>query len=222
MTSDVALTGTKPQGGQSPSIGQPLCDLIVRPYNAHLGTLAEIKERSAIAAAVAPSQLAATLRDGVTLALDQFGERLAPPTSRLVADWLHEHVRLADQLAEPWRALSEETSSEVVLGFKAGFASPEAKVGTALGSILGGLGGFAGGLVGTFLALQRGDQAFAATLQSYLGEVDRWFTLAATDFDRRILPRIERDLNPWPHRARWGLALLVVLVAAGAAAWLTR
>lgn len=204
------------------SAGQAVCDLIARPYNAHLATLAELKDRSSVVEALAPSRLAAVMRDGVSLALDHYGPRLQPKTSALIADWLHQHAQLVERLAEPWNALSQGSASDVVRGFKAGFASPEAQAGTALGSLLGGIGGFAGGLVGTFLALHRDDQAFSSRLQSYLGEVDRWFTVAASDFDGRVLPRVERDLNPWPHRLRWVLGAALTLGAAGVAAWLTR
>lgn len=104
-------------------------------------------------------------------------------------------------------------------GFKAGFSSPEAKVGAAMGSLLGGISGFAGGLVGTFLALHRDDQAFAKSLHSYLGEVDRWFTLAATDFDSRLLPLVERDLNPWREGLPW-ILMGLALAAVAALLWL--
>lgn len=204
------------------SAGQAVCDLIARPYNAHLATLAELQDRSSVVAANAPARLATLMRDGVSLALDQYGPQLQPKTSALVADWLHHHVQLVERLAEPWNALSQGSASDVVRGFKAGFASPEAQAGTALGSLLGGIGGFAGGLVGTFLALHRDDQAFSSRLQSYLGEVDQWFTVAASDFDSRVLPKVERDLNPWPHRVRWMIRALLALGAAGAAAWLAR
>jgi hypothetical protein len=199
----------------SASAGQAVCDLIARPYNAHLAALADMKDRSSVAAALSPSRLAAVVRDGVSLALDEYGSRLSPKTSALIADWLQQHSRLVEQLAGPWSALSEGSASSVVRGFKAGFASPEAKIGTAIA-------GFAGGLVGTFLALHRGDQAYASTLESYLGELDRWFKAAAADFDLRVLPRVEHDLNPWPHRLRWAIGAVVALSAAGVATWLAR
>lgn len=204
------------------SPGQPVCDLIARPYNAHLATLAELKDRSSVVAALAPSRLATVLRDGVSLALDEYGDRLQPKTSTLIADWLRQHSQLVERLAEPWNTLSQGSASEVVRHFKAGFSSPEAQAGTALGSWLGGIGGLAGGVLGALLALHRDDQAFSATLQTYLGEVDRWFTVAVADFDSRVLPKVERDLNPWPYRLRWTIGAAVVLGAAGAAAWLAR
>lgn len=223
MTADTAATGSPTSAPPTRvSEGQVVCDLIARPYNAHLATLVEVKDRSSVVAALAPSRLAAVLRDGVSLALDQHGPRLQPETSALIADWLHQHVRLVERLTEPWSTLSQGSASEVVRGFKAGLASPEAQAGTALGSLLGGIGGFAGGLVGTFLALHRDDQAFSGRLQAYLGEVDRWFTVAAADFDGRVLPRVERDLNPWPHRLRWMIGAALALGAAGAAAWLAK
>jgi hypothetical protein len=204
------------------SAGQAVCDLIARPYNAHLTALSELTDRSSVVAALAPSRLAAVLRDGVSLALDQCGPRLQPKTSALIADWLRQHSQLVERLAEPWSILSQGSASEVVRHFKAGFSSPEAQVGTALGSWLGSIGSIAGGVLGAFLALHRDDQAFSSRLQSYLGEVDKWFTVAASDFDSRVLPRVERDLNPWPQRLRWMIGAVLTLGAAGAAAWLAR
>ena len=219
QAADVVTTVDTPMAG---SRGQGVCDLVARPYNAHLALLAELKDRSSVVAALAPSRLAAVLRDGVSLALDRYGPQLQPKTSALIAGWLHQHAQLVERLAEPWNTLSQGSASDVVRGFKAGFASPEAQAGTALGSLLGGIGGFAGGLVGTFLALHRDDQAFSSRLESYLGDVNRWFTVAAADFDSRVLPRVERDLNPWPYRLRWTIGTVLALGAAGAAVWLTR
>lgn len=204
----------------STSEGQTFCDLIAAPYNTHLGSLADLSDRAATVAALAPPRLVAVLRDGLAQALARYGSRLSAKTNALIADWLHEHVRLADSLSEPWGLLSEGASNEVVRHFNAGFSSPEAQAGLALGSWLGGVGSIAGGLVGAFLALHRDDQGFATRLRAYLGEIDRWFTLAAADFDRRLLPRVERDLNPWPYRARWALGAVVALGAAAAATWL--
>jgi len=131
-------------------------------------------------------------------------------------------VQLVERLAEPWNTLAQGSASEVVRHFKAGFSSPEAQAGTALGSWLGGIGGIAGGVLGALLALHRDDQAFSTRLQAYLGEVDRWFTVAAADFDSRVLPKVERDLNPWPYRLRWTIGAVLALGAAGAAGWLAR
>lgn len=206
----------------STSHGQTFCDLIASPYSTHLGALADLSDRAATVAALAPPRLVAALRDGVAQALARYGSRLSAKTNALIADWLHEHVRLADRLSEPWSLLSEGTTNEVVRHFNAGFSSPEAQAGLALGSWLGGVGSIAGGLVGAFLALHRDDQGFATRLHAYVGEVDRWFTLAAADFDRRLLPRVERDLNPWPYRARWALGAVITLTAAVVAAWLAR
>jgi hypothetical protein len=218
----VATSAAAPAHVAPTSPGQPVCDLIARPYNAHLATLAEPKERSSVVAALAPSRLAAVMRDGVSLALDEYGARLQPKTSALIADWLRQHSQLVERLAEPWNALSQGSASEVVRHFKAGFSSPEAQAGTAIGSWLGGIGGLAGGVLGALLALHRDDQTFSARLQTYLGEVDRWFTVAAADFDSRVLPKVERDLNPWPYRLRWMLGAALTLGAAGVAAWLAR
>jgi hypothetical protein len=221
----VAPTATSTPGSlhaARESKGQAVCNSIAGPYNAHLALLAELKDRSSVVAALAPSRLAKVLRDGVSSALDEYGPQLQPGTSALIANWLHQHVQLVERLTQLWNALSAGSASDVVRGFKAGFASPEAQAGTALGSLLGGVGGFAGGLVGTFLALHRDDQAFSSRLQTYLGEVDRWFTVAVADFDSRVLPRVERDLNPWPYRLRWTIGVVLALGAAGAAAWLTR
>lgn len=223
MTVDGLATDAAPPAQVAPaSPGQPVCDLIARPYNAHLAALAELKDRSSVVAALTPSRLTAVLRDGVSLALDEYGARLQPKTSTLIADWLRQHSQLVERLAESWNTLSQDSVSEVVRHFKAGFSSPEARAGTALGSWLGGIGGIAGGVLGALLALHRDDQAFSARLQTYLGEVDRWFTVAAADFDSRVLPKVERDLNPWPYRLRWTVGAAVVLGAAGAAAWLVR
>ncbi len=214
MTVDGIAAAPPPQAARA-SDGQAVCDLIARPYNAHLAELAELKDRSSVVAALAPPRLAAIVRDGVALALDQFGPRLSPKTSAAIAEWLHQHVRLVDQLSEPWSTLSHGSESDLVRGFKTGFASPEAKIGTALG-------GFAGGIIGTFLALRREDQSFSADLQGYLSEVDRWFTSAAADFDSTVLPQVERDLKPWPYRVRWTVGIALALSVAGAAAWLAR
>lgn len=204
----------------SSEAGQPFCDLIAGSYNGHIAKLDDLKDRASLAAAVAPSQLGAVLRDGVAQALDRFGTRLSPRTTALIESWLQQHLRNADALLEPWNELASGSSNELVRGFKAGFSSAEAKVGTALGSLLGGVGGFAGGLVGTFLAMQREDAAHLAKVQGYLGQVDRWFTAAAADFDDRVLPKIERDLNPINFRMRWIIGVALAAVAAGFATWL--
>ncbi|MDF3069750.1 MAG: hypothetical protein K0R38_5351 [Polyangiaceae bacterium] len=202
--------------------GQALCDLLIGPYNAHLAALATLEDRSAVVAALEPSRLAGLLRDGVTLSLDAYGARLSSQTKALIAGWLHQHVQLVEPLGVSWSALSPGAATEVARSFRAGFSSLEAQAGTALGSLFGGLGGLAGGLVGTFVALHRDDQAFSGQVHRHLGEVDRWLTTAAADFDARLLPRVERDLNPWPYRARWAIAAALALVGLGGAAWLAQ
>jgi hypothetical protein len=193
--------------------------LLVRPYNLHIAALAHLNERAALAAALAPKALAGHIRDGATLALDRYGANLAPTTSNLVSTWLQQHTKLADQLSPSWQQLSDGSAGELVRSFKAGFSSKEAKVGTAIGSVLGGWGGVIGGVFGGLVAMQRDDRAFSDRLRAHLVEVDRWFAVLATDFDARVLPRVERDLNPWPHRLRWVVGAAVVVAGAAAAAW---
>jgi hypothetical protein len=43
-----------------------------------------------------------------------------------------------------------------------------------------------------------------------------------SDFDRRVLPRIERDLNPWRYRVRAVGVAFAVLAAVACAAWFLR
>lgn len=102
------------------SKGQAVCNLVAGSYNAHLASLAELKDRSSVVAALAPSRLAKVLRDGVSSALDQYGPQLQPGTSALIANWLHQHVQLVERLTQPWNALSAGSASDVVRGFKAG------------------------------------------------------------------------------------------------------
>lgn len=49
------------------STGQDFCNLIAGPYQTHLCSLAELRERSATVAALEPPRLAAVLRDGTAL-----------------------------------------------------------------------------------------------------------------------------------------------------------
>jgi len=202
-----------------PRVDDSFSGLLVRPYNLHISTLAHLKERAALASALAPPVLAGHIRDGATLALARYGARLEPATSNLVGTWLQQHTKFADQLSPSWQLLSGGSAGELVRNFRAGFSSKEAQVGTAIGSVLGGWGGIIGGLFGGLVAVQRDDQDFSEKLQAHLLEVDRWFSVLATDFDARVLPRVERDLNPWPYRIRWAVGVALVVAGASAVAW---
>lgn len=195
--------------------------LLQDPYQQHLAAAQKLTDRGRLVAALSPEVLVDLVRDGANAALEQYGSRLAPATSTLVGLWLQQHVKLADELHVRWQRLSAG-SGDLVRGFKAGMFSEQAAVGSAIGALLGGWGGVVGRVVGGLVALQHDDRDSAEQLKLYVSEVDRWFAVLASDFDRRVLPQIERDLHPWPHRVRWAATALVSLGVAAALAWLLR
>lgn len=196
--------------------------LLRAPYETYVARAAELTERAELVKALSPELLVEQIRAGVNDALSKYGPQLRPPTSNLIGLWLRQHTQLAEKLKPQWARLQGAASGDILRVFKAGLFSEQASVGGTVGGALGAWGAVAGRLLGGFIALQQDNVDEAELLKVYLAEVDRWHAVLISDLELRVLPQIERDVNPWPHRLRSTLSALVTLAIGAAAYWFLR
>ena len=201
---------------------QALCDLLMSPYSAHMAALNEKTDRGEVLRGLAPNSLVGTLKQGLQLVLSQYGDALSPATTNLLAHWLREHAALAEKLNSSWESLSRTTIGELVRAVKVGFTAEESAIGAALGGAFGPTGRLVGGTIGGLFAFQRDNRDEETRGRAYLAEVTRWVVVMTSDFDRRVLLKIERDLNPWPYRLCAGAIGLLLVAALGSAVWFLR
>lgn len=197
---------------------QALCDLMMRPYTEHMAGLENVADRAAVLIALKPETVVATLEQGVSDVLRQYSTVLSPATVERIGVWLHEHAKLANGLHQSWEGLSGSSFSGLLRAASLGFKSEQTQLGAAIGSLFGPHGSAIGGAIGGLLALRQDNQRIHENSQAYLAQLTHWLAVASSDFDRRVLPRIERDLHPWPSRLRWATGILL-LGAIAATCW---